>query len=466
MVRSCTCIDYRELNKLTIKNCYPLPRIDDMFNQLQGSRYFLKIDLLSGYHQLRVREEDIPKTAFRTRYRHFEFTVMPLGLTNAPAVARDEAVTIHFIYIAINFPITVQFLNALEAELPQGHRFSKLREANRIHHRFPLVATESLRELEKLSRMPPKRVSTTEALGMTQDVIRKLVADSVTSALEAQAATMESASNPNRNSVYWKLHAVKTGNTKRSRQVSIEVTNKESLTTEELQQQIRKTTTTTANTNKRYNIRQQTKPKARSGRAYAVRTGEQEAATGMFIDDILIYSRNEEEHANHLRIILELLRKEKLYAKFSKCDFWIHIVQFLGHLIDSQGLHVDPAKIKAVKNWTSPTTPTEVRQFLGLAGYYRRFIKGFSKIAKPLTRLTQKNKSYIWGEEQESAFNSLTITCEAPILSNPEGNDNFMCLYVHFQGLGVVLMQREKVIAYASRPSKPMRKTILLTISN
>ncbi|GJX19762.1 reverse transcriptase domain-containing protein [Tanacetum coccineum] len=120
--------------------------------------------------------------------------------------------------------------------------------------------------------------------------------------------------------------------------------------------------------------------------------------------EILIYSRDEEEHTSHLRIILELLRKEKLYAKFSKCDFWIHIVQFLSHLIDSQGLHVDPAKIEAVKNWTSPTTPTEVRQFLGLAGYYRRFIEGFSKIAKPLTKLTQKNKNYIWGEEQESAF--------------------------------------------------------------
>ncbi|GJW07880.1 putative reverse transcriptase domain-containing protein [Tanacetum coccineum] len=100
----------------------------------------------------------------------------------------------------------------------------------------------------------------------------------------------------------------------------------------------------------------------------------------VFIDDILIYSRNKEEHANHLRIILELLKKEKLYAKFSKCDFWISIVQFLGHVIDSQGIHVDPAKIEAVKNWASPTTPTEVCQFLGLAGYYRRFIKDFSKI--------------------------------------------------------------------------------------
>ncbi|GJY82947.1 reverse transcriptase domain-containing protein [Tanacetum coccineum] len=177
----------------------------------------------------------------------------------------------------------------------------------------------------------------------------------------------------------------------------------------------------------------------------------------VFIDDILIYSRNEEEHANHLRIILELLRKEKLYAKFSKCDFWIHIVQFLGHLIDSQGLHVDPAKIEAVKNWTSPTTPTEVRQFLGLAGYYRRFIEGFSKIAKPLTKLTQKNKSYIWGEEQESAFQLLKQKlCEAPILALPEGNDNFVVYCdASLQGLGAVLMQREKVIAYASRQLKP-----------
>ncbi|GJU40813.1 putative reverse transcriptase domain-containing protein [Tanacetum coccineum] len=131
----------------------------------------------------------------------------------------------------------------------------------------------------------------------------------------------------------------------------------------------------------------------------------------VFVDDILIYSRNKEEHVNHLRIILELLKKEKLYTKFSKCDFWIHIVQFLGHLIDSQGLHVDPAKIEATKNWTSPATPTEIHQFLGLT----------------------------------------TL-----ILALPEGNDDFIvyCDASH-QGLGAVLMQREKVIAYASRQLKP-----------
>ncbi|GJY43174.1 putative reverse transcriptase domain-containing protein [Tanacetum coccineum] len=275
------CIDYRELNKLTVKNRYPLPRIDDLFDQLQGSSVYSKIDLRSGYHQLRVRDEDIPKTAFRTWYGHYEFQVMPFGLTNAPVVFMDLM--------------------------------------NRV----------------------------------CKPYLDKFVI--------------------------------------------------------------------------------------------------------VFIDDILIYSRNKEEHADHLRIILELLKKEKLYAKFSKCDFWISIVQFLGHVIDSQGIHVDPAKIEAVKNWASPTTPTEVRQFLGLAGYYRRFIEGFSKIAKSLTELTQKNKKYIWGENQESAFQLLKQKlCEAPILALPEGNDDFVvyCDASH-QGLGAVLMQREKVIAYASRQLKP-----------
>nr|GFA68596.1 hypothetical protein [Tanacetum cinerariifolium] len=108
------------------------------------------------------------------------------------------------------------------------------------------------------------------------------------------------------------------------------------------------------------------------------------------IDDILIYSKNEKEHEEHLKAILELLKKEELYAKFSKCEFWIPKVQFIGHVIDSQGIHVDPTKIESVKDWASPKSPTEIRQFIGLAGYYRRFIEGFSKIAKPMTKLTQK----------------------------------------------------------------------------
>ncbi|GJT69336.1 putative nucleotidyltransferase, ribonuclease H [Tanacetum coccineum] len=209
------CIDYQELNKLTVKNRYPLPRIDDLFDQLQGSSVYSKIDLRSGYHQLRVRDEDIPKTAFRTRYRHYEFQVMPFGLTNAPAVFMDL-----------------------------------------MNH-------------------------------LCKPYLDKFVI--------------------------------------------------------------------------------------------------------VFIDDILISSRNEEENANHLRMILELLQKEKF-----------------------QGLHVDPAKIEAVKNWESPTTPIEVRQFLGLK------------------------------------------LCESPILALPEGNDDFVVYYdASHQVLGAVLMQREKVIAYASRQLKP-----------
>ncbi|GKB51671.1 putative reverse transcriptase domain-containing protein [Tanacetum coccineum] len=235
-----------ELNKLTVKNRYPLSRIDDLFDQLQGSRVYSKIELRSGYHQLRVREEYIPKTEFRTCYGHYEFQVMPFGLTNAPT------------------------------------------------------------------------------------------------------------------------------------------------------------------------------------------------------------------HAENLKLILELLKKEELYAKFSKCDFWLSRVQFLGHVIDSEGIHVDPAKIESIKDWASPKTPTEIHQFLGLAGYYRRFIKGFSKIAKPMTKLTQKNVKFDWSEKAEAAFQLLKQKlCSAPILALPEGSENFVVYCdASRKGLGAVLMQREKVIAYASRQLK------------
>nr|GEX08736.1 putative reverse transcriptase domain-containing protein [Tanacetum cinerariifolium] len=245
------CIDYRELNKLTVKNCYPLPRIDDLFNQLQGSSVYSKIDLRSGYYQLRVREEDILKTAFRTRYDHYEFQVMPFGLTNAPAVFMDLMNRVCKLYL----------------------------------DKFVIV----------------------------------------------------------------------------------------------------------------------------------------------FIDDILIYSKDEKVHKEHRKAILELLQKEELYAKFSKCEFWIPKVQFLGHVIDSQGIHVDPTKIKSVKDWASPKSPTEIRQFLGLAGYYRRFIEGFLKIAKPMTKHTQKKVKFEWGDKQEAAFQLLKQKyCSAPILALPEGSKDFI----------------------------------------
>nr|GFA86983.1 putative reverse transcriptase domain-containing protein [Tanacetum cinerariifolium] len=280
-------IDYRELNNLTVKNRYPLPRIDDLFDQLQGSSVYSKIDLRSGFHQLRVREEDILKTTFKTHYGHYEFQVMPFGLTSALAVFMDLMNLVYKPYL----------------------------------DKFMII----------------------------------------------------------------------------------------------------------------------------------------------FIDDILIYSKDEKGHEEHLKAILELLKKEELYAKFSKCEFWFPKVQFLGHVIDKQGIHVDPAKIEYVKDWASPKSPTEIRQILGLAGYYRRFIEGFSKITKPMTKLTQKKlkiheKNYTTHDlELGAVVFALKIWRHylAPILALPEGYEDFI-IYCDAsnKGLGAVLMQREKVILYASRQLK------------
>nr|GEZ73605.1 reverse transcriptase domain-containing protein [Tanacetum cinerariifolium] len=156
----------------------------------------------------------------------------------------------------------------------------------------------------------------------------------------------------------------------------------------------------------------------------------------------------------------ELLKKEELYAKFSKCEFWIPKVQFLGHVIDSQGIRVDPVKIESVKDWASPKSPTEIHQFLGLAGYDRRFIEGFSKIAKPMTKLTQKKVKFEWGEKQEAVFQLLKKKlCSVPILALPKGSkDLIVYCDASNKGLGAVLMQREKVISYASRQLKVHEK--------
>ncbi|WVZ84383.1 hypothetical protein U9M48_031421 [Paspalum notatum var. saurae] len=172
----------------------------------------------------------------------------------------------------------------------------------------------------------------------------------------------------------------------------------------------------------------------------------------VFIDDILVYSKNEKEHKEHLRIVLSRLREHKLYAKFSKCAFWLKEVAFLGHILSAKGVAVDPSKVEDVLNWKQPQPVTEIRSFLGLAGYYRRFIKDFSKIAKPMTALTHKNAKFAWNPKCEEAFGTLKkLLTSAPILAQPDITKPFdVYCDASSSVLGCVLMQEGKVIAYAS----------------
>ena len=222
------CIDYMRLNKVTIKNKYPIPRIDDMFDQLQGACVFSKIDLRFGYHKLKIRATDMPKTVFQTKYGHYEFLFMSFRLTNAPAA-----------FMSLMNGIFKPYLDL-----------------------FVIV----------------------------------------------------------------------------------------------------------------------------------------------FSDDILIYSKSRKEHEEHLRIVLEVLREKKLYAKFSKCEFWLDSVSFLGHVVSKDGVMVDPSKIEVVQSWVRPTNVTEVRSFVGLASYYRRFVKGFSYISSQLTNLTKQNVPFVWSDKCEESF--------------------------------------------------------------
>ncbi|KAI5339223.1 hypothetical protein L3X38_018495 [Prunus dulcis] len=176
----------------------------------------------------------------------------------------------------------------------------------------------------------------------------------------------------------------------------------------------------------------------------------------VFIDDILVYSQTLEGHKKHLRLVLRTLRRKQLYAKFSKCQFWLDRVIFLGHVISAEGIYVDPQKVEAVVNWVQPTSVTEIRSFLGLAGYYRRFVEGFASIVAPLTRLTRKDVAFEWTEECEQSFQELKRRLTtAPVLALPDNVGNFVIYSdASLQGLGCVLMQHDRVIAYASRQLK------------
>ena len=176
----------------------------------------------------------------------------------------------------------------------------------------------------------------------------------------------------------------------------------------------------------------------------------------VFIDDILIYSGSKEDHEEHLRVVLQILRENQLYAKFSKCQFWLDSVAFLGHVISVEGVYVDPKKIEAIVNWKPPTNGTEIRSFRGLAGYYRKFVEGLSKLASPLTKLTRKEEKFVWPEACQQSFDELKRKLtSALVLTLPLGQDGYTVYCdASRQGLGCVLMQHENVIAYASRQLK------------
>jgi hypothetical protein len=173
----------------------------------------------------------------------------------------------------------------------------------------------------------------------------------------------------------------------------------------------------------------------------------------VFIDDILIYSKSESDHEEHLTLVLQKRRDNQLYAKYSKCEFWIDKVPFLGHIISNGGISVDPAKVKEIVAWSIPTTVTDIRSFLGLVGYYRRFIEGFYKIAKPMTSLLEKGREFKWDEKCQESFDQLKERLMSPpVLVMPDLQKGFD-IYCDAcgQGLGCVLMQEGHVIAYASR---------------
>jgi hypothetical protein len=272
------CIDYRAINKITIKNKYPLPRIDDILDKLNGCAYFSSIDLKSGYHQLIIDKNDIPKTAFRTPIGHYQFKVLSFGLTNAPAT----------------------WQNAMN------------------------------------------------------DIFRQYLDEFVV----------------------------------------------------------------------------------------------------VYLDDILIFSKTKEDHYKHVRLVLEKLKEHGLYANAKKCEFFKDELEFLGHIIGRYGIKVDPKKTQVVKDWPKPTTVTDLRAFLGLANYFRRFIQDYSSMVAPLTSLLAKDKSLTdWSQECNEAFEAVKhALANAPVLAHPDFEKPFEIVCdASMRGLGAVLLQDRRPIAFLSR---------------
>ena len=279
------CIDYRALNKITVKNRYPLPKVEELLDRLHGARYFTKLDLASGYHQIRVREADVHKTAFVSRYGSYEYMVMPFGLCNAPAT-------------------------------------------------FQCVMNTILRE------------------GLDNLVL-------------------------------------------------------------------------------------------------------------VFLDDILIYSRTKEEHLEHIREVLTRLRSEKLYGRLKKCDFFRTEVEYLGFDVGAQGIKPSLSKVQAILDWPTPENVTDVRSFLGLCSFYRRFIRWFSELAAPMTDLTKKDRRFVWDDTAEKSFNQLkTAMVTAPVLQLPDFDREFTVTTDASEvSVGAILQQDHgnglQPVCYESRKLNP-----------
>ncbi|GJP82930.1 hypothetical protein CLOP_g13152 [Closterium sp. NIES-67] len=275
------CVDYRALNKITVKNRYPLPRIEDLFDRLQRAQWFSALDLAQGYHQLRITEEDVPKTAFRTPFGHFQWRVLSLGLTNAPA----------------------SFQRAMN------------------------------------------------------DVYREAIGQFVL----------------------------------------------------------------------------------------------------VYLEDILVYCKIEKEHTQHLKWVLGKLRKHKFYARLWKCHFYKHELEYLGHIVGNDGLKVDPKKVSAVQQWPVPQDVGQVRSFLGLANYFRRFLDNYSSVVAPLTALTRKRSAWQWTDQCQKAFDEVkTMLTNAPVLALPDPSKPYEVVTdASTVGIGAVLLQEGRPVAFESRKLSP-----------